>query len=290
MENTNLRFGLIFKLLGLLLCILAILFNNFDLDFLKGLDSEIKFSAVSIFVLILADITLFIKENSRFSYIIFQSLNPFKLTKKLRISMAYLIQIKVDDEYLLVYSQRRNSYQPVGGVYKYDPRTLGGFFESLKIFRDKDSEVDNGENDLRLYLYRRYNLSKFIRWFMTNQSRESDPWREFHEELVSTRILSPDVFFYIDYNRKWRIFEKIRFDKFRGIETFYYADIYEVYFTNTKQFNEIEKLKTIKSDKYIWVSSTDIEKGYKEINGIKHKIADNTWKIIDTTGTFKNNA
>ena len=201
--------------------------------------------------------------------------------------MAYLIQIKLDGEFLLVNNLRRGNYQPVGGVYKYDPKIVGDFFESLSVIRDKDSDVDNGENDLRLYIYKRYFLPRFIKWFMTDQNRESDPWREFHEELVSSSILSSTNFFYIDYNKKWAIFDKIRYDSFRNIDTFYYADIYEINWTNEKQLKEMKETKDRYDQRYIWVTSTDIERGFKEINGIKHKIADNTWKIVDVSGMLK---
>jgi hypothetical protein len=272
--------SVIFKCLGLLLCVAALAFNSFELRFLQGLDSEIKFAAVSISLLLLADIILFIKSNRAYSVVILQSLNPLKLNKKMRVSMAYLLQIRIDGEYLLVYHSGRKVYQPVGGVYKYNPVAVESLLESFSMARDKDSVVDNGQYDLRLYLYKRRKLLAFLNWFSKDSDRESDPWREFYEELVEPGILHSKIFYYIDYNKKRSVIEPIYFDEYRKIDTFYYADIFELNWTNEEQLRDMRRLMKSTDTRYVWASSSDIERGYKIVDGVKQVIASNTWKIV----------
>ncbi len=197
--------------------------------------------------------------------------------------MAYFIQIIIGDEYLLVYNSKRNQYQPVGGVYKYNNSKMKDFFQSITIYRDTISDVENGENDLRLFIQNRLYLKKFISWFLSDQNRESDPWREFQEELISTKILSSSNFNYIDYTKKWQIFDSISFDRDenRKIDTFKYVDVYELDLINPHQIKELTELKNKFSPLYLWVTYADIKNGFKEIGGEKLKIAYISWKIVE---------
>lgn len=58
--------------------------------------------------------------------------------KQIRFSCAYLFRIKVDGRYFLVRDeQRRNHFQPVGGVYKYLDKNILNIFnaEQCRKFR-----------------------------------------------------------------------------------------------------------------------------------------------------------
>ncbi|WP_374123545.1 SMODS-associated NUDIX domain-containing protein [Leptotrichia hongkongensis] len=43
----------------------------------------------------------------------------FRWNKNIRLSCAYLFQIKQDGKYLLIKGNQIEQYQPVSGVYKY---------------------------------------------------------------------------------------------------------------------------------------------------------------------------
>ena len=79
--------------------------------------------------------------------------------KDIRLSCAYLFQIKQNGKYLLIKGNRIEQYQPVGGVYKY----YNSFNEVKSKLELKDeSERHFYENgDLRLITKGRY-LVKFL--------------------------------------------------------------------------------------------------------------------------------
>ena len=125
--------------------------------------------------------------------------------KEVRLSIAYLFRIKVGGKYLLVKSSRRNYFQPVGGAFK----TLPGsekIFEKLDVKPDRLIETEKGiaKNDLRVFV-KGINIIEFLEWFNSKQDRETSPWREFCEELISTNILPREQFKYIDYKFKGTI-------------------------------------------------------------------------------------
>ena len=79
--------------------------------------------------------------------------------KDIRLSCAYLFQIKQNGKYLLIKGNRIEQYQPVGGVYKY----YDSFNEVKSNLELKDeSESHFYENsDLRLITKGKY-LVKFL--------------------------------------------------------------------------------------------------------------------------------
>jgi hypothetical protein len=122
--------------------------------------------------------------------------------RDIRLSIAYLFRIKVDNQYLLVKSRTRNYFQPVGGAFK----TLPGsevVFEKLQVKPDRLIETEKGiaKGDLRVFV-KGLNVIEFLEWFQSKTDRETSPWREFCEELVSTQILPWKEFRYIDYKYK----------------------------------------------------------------------------------------
>lgn len=198
---------------------------------------------------------------------------------EIRLTIAYLFRIEVNGKYLLVKSKRiPNTYQPVGGVYKYyDP-------EAKKDLLAMGAETDNcmgndaiSERDLRVMLSNRNKIHQFLQWFFNGENRETDPWREFYEEMVVTKILPAEEFGYIHYELVGQCFEPIHRDKFLHVDTFKYADIFTPKFVTHSQIEELKKLVTNSSNEYIWVNKDEIEKGKSNDN---HIIADHTKKIF----------
>ena len=112
----------------------------------------------------------------------------------IRISTSYLFNIKLDNQYLLVKSERRNLYQPIGGCYKYFPEAEE-FLLSIGAIPEKKSNGIDSLMDLRL-LVPKDNIEAFIEWFMSGQNRETTYHREFNEELVSVLPQEKQKLFY----------------------------------------------------------------------------------------------
>lgn len=171
----------------------------------------------------------------------------------IRLSIAYLFRIKIDNQYLLVKSRTRNYFQPVGGAFK----TLPGSektFEQLGVKPDKliETEIEKGiaKGDLRVYVRGRF-VIEFLEWFKSKEDREISPWREFCEELISTGILPWQEFRYIDYKFKSTIQTPIIKLDSGGYGIF----IYEVYdlVVNDEQKPILRKLLQDGNTKeYVW--------------------------------------
>lgn len=184
--------------------------------------------------------------------------------KKIRISIAYLFRIKVDGKYLLVQNSRRNYYQPVGGAFKTLPSSKR-IFEKLKIDSDKLIETDKGiaKGDLRVFT-EGVNVIEFIKWFNSKKDRETSPWREFCEELLSTKILPKKPFRYIDYEYKATVQTPlITLDS--GDKGLFIHEIYDL-IPNIEQEQKLRELiEADNSEKYIWVSKSLINRlGHNE--------------------------
>ena len=83
----------------------------------------------------------------------------------LRVSIAYLFRIKIDNRYLIIKGRRIDQYQPVGGVYKYHPEEVRDLFNKLDVRDDKLMPIDDhSRDDLRIRVPGR-NLIEFLNWF-----------------------------------------------------------------------------------------------------------------------------
>ncbi len=130
----------------------------------------------------------------------------------IRISISGLFRIKVDGEYLLVKGKRINQYQPVGGVFKRY-KASQYLFEKLGILDDNKMPIDSkSKDDLRIRV-RINSLDQFLGWYKTGKNRETSPWREFYEELVTEGLLAKDLFPYIDYEHIRTHVSGIKFTK-----------------------------------------------------------------------------
>ncbi|MES2479067.1 MAG: hypothetical protein V4561_08265 [Bacteroidota bacterium] len=199
--------------------------------------------------------------------------------KEIRLTIAYLYRIEVNGKYLLVKSNRiANTYQPVGGVYKYYNPEAKQELDSMGAITDNKIDNDDvSECDLRLNLLNRKKIGSFLKWFFKGEKRECDPWREFYEELVASGILPAKEFGYIHYELVGQQFEPIHRDSFFNVDTFKYADIFIPKFVTNKQKEEIKKLQTINSTEYIWVTQQEIKQGKSNGN---HLIAEHSKKIF----------
>lgn len=120
--------------------------------------------------------------------------------RDVRISISYLFRIKSNGKYLLVKNRKGNYYQLVGGAYKALP-SAEKVFKNYKVKTDNRFETEHGitKNDLRFRLPGR-NVMKILKWFNSREDRETSPWREFCEELLTTNIIhDKHAFRYIDY-------------------------------------------------------------------------------------------
>ncbi|MCR6481541.1 hypothetical protein M8542_01815 [Amycolatopsis sp. OK19-0408] len=107
-----------------------------------------------------------------------------------RVSVSYMIRIKSRGEYLLIQGSRYpDQFQPIGGVYKYNPSARDKFTR-WGIQSDNLLPIDETSNDdLRIRVPGRH-LRAFVAWLKTGENREIGAIREFHEELISTQIAS----------------------------------------------------------------------------------------------------
>jgi hypothetical protein len=201
--------------------------------------------------------------------------------KEIRLTIAYLYRIEMNGKYLLVKSNRiANTYQPVGGVYKYYKPEAKKELDCMGAITDNKIDNDDvSECDLRLNLLNRNKIGTFLKWFFKKEKRETDPWREFYEELVAPGILPATEFGYIHYELVGQHFEPIHRDKFFNVDTFKYADIFIPKFVTPRQIEEVRKLTTINSTEYIWVTQQEIIQGKSNSNQL---IAEQTKKIFHT--------
>lgn len=179
--------------------------------------------------------------------------------KSIRLSIAYLYRIKIDGKYLLVKSNRREYYQPVGGAFKAFQKSKA-VFDKLNIEPDKLIETEKGiaKMDLRIFT-NGLNVIKFINWFDSKKDRETSPWREFCEELLSTKILPWKEFRYIDYEYKATVQTPlITLDS--GDKGLFIHEVYDL-IPNTEQERILrELLEKGNTEKYIWADKNLINR------------------------------
>ncbi|MCT3917900.1 hypothetical protein HZQ04_17735 [Elizabethkingia anophelis] len=191
--------------------------------------------------------------------------------KEIRLSISYVFRIKVDNKYLLIKSRTRNYFQPVGGCYK----TLPGsekIFEKLEVRADRKFETEKGiaKNDLRVYVKGK-NVISFFKWYDSKEDRETSPWREFCEELLTTGILPRLEFRYIDYKFKKTIKTPI-LDLDMGGKGMFVYEVFDLVI-NSEQEPILRAMQEgqANNDNYIWVTDEIIQhlghdggsKGYK---------------------------
>ena len=176
----------------------------------------------------------------------------------IRLSMAHLIRIKVNHQYLLVKSQRRNTYQPPGGVYKQFPDS-NAFFKKIGVLDDNFIPYDTSSaDDLRIRIKGKY-LLQFFLWFNESKGREISPWREFYEELIATNILSKAHFPYIHYQLLKRCQSTVQFSETSDAYELRVADIFEL-LPDENQLKELTEFKNQPDGHYMWANEQTIKR------------------------------
>lgn len=194
-----------------------------------------------------------------------------RFNKKIRLSCAYLFQIKKDGKYLLIKGNRIEQYQPVGGVYKY--------YDSFKEVKSKlelkdESEVRFYENcDLRLITKGRH-LVKFLDWFDTNKNREITVIRELIEELQHDGISLEELIRNVQIEYLKTIKEEIRFSQHFQMDEQKVFNIYEA-----KIPPDIFDI-LLSDDRYCLVEAEEIERLCCMRNGLSKKISETAKYVI----------
>ena len=191
--------------------------------------------------------------------------------KKIRLSCAYLFQIKQDGKYLLIKGNRIEQYQPVGGVYKY----YNSFSEVKSQLELKDeSESHFYENgDLRLITKGRY-LVKFLDWFETKKDREITVIRELIEELQPAEISVEKLVKNVQIEYLKTIKEEIRFSQHFQMDEQKIFNIYEA-----KIPSDIINI-VLSSDRYCLVEAEEIERLCCTRDGLSKKISETAKYVI----------
>ncbi len=165
------------------------------------------------------------------------------------ISGLYKIQIPNTNKYLLVLNRRiENQLQPVGGAYKrFGDDSLfnkwGYKPDNLKNGLDVD---EKSSSDLRFMVKGKYCVD-VLNWFDTGNERESDPKREFNEELLDTKILDSGIFHNIQEKRIRRFSKNLIWSDFFSCYEILIYDIFELV-PNDKQKKALIELSKQKTD------------------------------------------
>ena len=198
----------------------------------------------------------------------------------IRISFAYLFRIKIQNDYLLVKNNRTGKFQPVGGVYKFNPNEKIFLKNNFHVIDDDKIPIDETSfDDYRLRMNSQY-LYKFVRRFDKDASREKidNLVREFKEELVDSEIVKWKQ---VQYRFCGRHYTDLQFSEHFQIYELLLADIVELIPT-PEQEDDLRRLKAKQSDKYIFANKERIlSRGIntKKAQYIEY-IADHSQKIL----------
>lgn len=175
------------------------------------------------------------------------------------MSASSLIRIAIDERYLLVRGNRiRHQFQPVGGVFKYFERSKE-VLDRWGVRQDPNVAIDDdSRDDLRVRLPGKH-VAAFLRWFDARTGRESEPWREFHEEVVATGLVDKTRFPHAHLRWTKRHETPLHWsDHFQTLEILVF-DIYELVPT-PEQLAELRRLIATTSDDYTWVCEDTIRR------------------------------
>lgn len=229
----------------------------------------IKDIIVNIVVAIISFLASIIYNNRRRIKIFGQSL--FCRKKSIRLSCAYLFQIKYNNRYLLIKGKRIDQYQPVGGVYKYH-ESFNRLKEDLELSDESEIRFYEG-GDLRLIARGKY-LLKFIDWFDTKKNREVTVIRELIEELEPAGLSIEQLIKETQIEYLKTIKEPIEFSPHFQMDELKIFDIFEADIP-------IEILnKVLESDDFCLVEGEDIEKNCFTKDGLSKKISATSKYIV----------
>jgi hypothetical protein len=178
--------------------------------------------------------------------------------QNVRVSVAYLFRIKVDDRYLLVRGLRWPQFQPVGGVYKVFP-SARSFLDEIHALDDNLVPIDPvSMDDLRVRVPGRY-VPRFVAWFAQGRDRESGPWREFYEEFVATSLLPHAVFPFVQQRFLSRRVSQIRYSEYADSKELFVTDIFELV-PNFAQLAALRALRLQAPPEIYWATESEIRR------------------------------
>lgn len=196
--------------------------------------------------------------------------------KEVRMSLAYLFLIDIDNKRLLIKGNRINQFQPIGGVFQYY-NSFDSKIEEWKI-QNAPNEQFYENRDLRIIVPAK-NVVPIIDWFYSKKNREITVHREFIEELVNQGPLELQDLNSVE-------FEYLRTEQtnlemkpyFNMLE----LNIYEIYRVNILDLEVLDKLRQVAvvNDKFYLVSTDDIKKENVVINEVSNKIGNHTKLVI----------
>lgn len=101
----------------------------------------------------------------------------WKRNQPVRVTIAYLFRIELNGKYVLINRHKPDmiGYQPIGGAFKHFKEETREIFQKLgvepcnHVTRDEDTD-----QDLRVQIRKRKNLSEFLKWFESRKGREVD--------------------------------------------------------------------------------------------------------------------
>jgi hypothetical protein len=153
--------------------------------------------------------------------------------RQIRVSMAYLFRIVLDDKYLLIKNLKRGALSPIGGCYKFyesAESVLSGLNYKNAYEADIDKYPNKYDMDLRLLLPLK-NLFPFLKWFDLANGREYDPYREFYEELREVDITNAELFSKIRYSKYASHRVLSGYNQAKKYYELHHFDIFNVYLT-----------------------------------------------------------
>jgi hypothetical protein len=117
-------------------------------------------------------------------------------SRRLRVSMAQILSIKVRDKFVLIANTRRpERVTPIGGAVRYFPSEVPRLEGGIK-FRHEFSKGPE-RYDLRGYLQGRH-FVPFLRWYASGAGREQNSMvREIEEEFIEIGI--PEISEYVKH-------------------------------------------------------------------------------------------
>jgi hypothetical protein len=178
---------------------------------------------------------------------------------EIRISFSYLLRVQDGSNYLLVRGKRyRNQYQPIGGVYKFNP-SARPLFSKWRVLNDELIPIDDvSTDDLRLRVPA-LKILRFLRWFESGQNREVGIWREFYEEMVVPGHVSLEDFAVLQCDFLRTHIEPLRYSHHAGRYELLVAHIFELVPTES-QLEALRKLNGQSEDAPGWFSEEQVRR------------------------------
>ncbi len=196
-------------------------------------------------------------------------------SRKVRVSMASLFRIYVNEKYLLIENLKHGTITPIGGVIKYysgATNILEKIGATSQIEADTESHPKKYKSELRLKFSMRY-FYTFLDWFYSGQHREYDPLRELDEELFEPNSINKNEFGKITYSKygTFRLFSA--FDSANDYYLCHHFDIFTLHLSEAQIEiikSAVEKSQNTQNmgEKLYWATSDEILRE-RLINGRK---------------------